>query len=869
MPKTYTSDREWIKELLSYEHTSGTASGGSHPNYGYNSKRNAPTFKNLEEAVDYFIENDLPFIKEQYPGNIMERAKAGDYIFNTGKDPKLYAVNQYLNDNKGNIDQADLDYLNEKDPKTGNSKRVRIKNAMIDGVVGFKYGDSADRVKINELYDKYVRKIPDKERIANLDDARNFYYQNTNVGSGAWEGTWYGRTNLYGGYTGKHTEGRNTINQETKNDPAQEGVVAEDTTENITENPAQNPAQNVVVEQEEDVVDVPENEPPKPKYVIGEDENGKYVETLVDRGQPKIDFDPNKRNSSSQPGERYIKEYVKNAEILSTRTIGNNEYIVKAYTDDEGVLQNEYLSLTEKGAGKNKLKKENKQDLYKREITDIMQGGLTKENVEKARDVYDTAIEDYRRSGDSELPDKDQQSYKVGNHFYQSAAAPFLEQEVKEVKQKQQERLLDLQNQHANAFGEEKEKIAEQIKEAEKNYSDIVKRGKDISQTIQSIKKGEAPSFWQGTPVVMGDFGQRGLRTQKNQFDWYQDLFKDDVKKYRESGAYKNYYDNLKALEKEKEKQNRQSSSSRTESRTSTTYTQGTSTSQVEPDDRESTEEKVELGQGEYLDREALEDTLADIKKQLDDTETVEEFTPDLSMLDQQNTNRYTNLISMAGDLGAGIMGLKGAMEEIPVYEKGKMFQEYTDEAYRQRNMGLSPEEMGLRKQLAERGFGYDVKNIRRLAGGSAGVALGNLGRAAGTLQTRYGQIAAEDSAVRRMNQQRFDRAAGADETFNRRKFEDSFKVAMLNKEMGAQLVRDKMKNMHERQMFEKQYGKGSMYDALSREMLISKQANTHALKMAQEYQMEKRKDYLTKRQRETQTKLNKLKEKEEKTNNQ
>lgn len=207
MPKTYTSDREWIKDLLTYEQTSGSPRGGSHGNYGYN-RTEAPKFKNIEEAVDYFVENDLPFIKEQYPSNITERAKAGDYIFNTGKDPKLYAVNQYLNDAETLVEQADLDYLNEKDPNTGDSKRVRIKNAMVDGVVGFKYGDPADSVKINELYDKYVRNLPDKERITNLDDARNFYYQNTNVGSGSFKATWEGRTNLYGGYEGKQTEGR-------------------------------------------------------------------------------------------------------------------------------------------------------------------------------------------------------------------------------------------------------------------------------------------------------------------------------------------------------------------------------------------------------------------------------------------------------------------------------------------------------------------------------------------------------------------------------------------------------------------------------------------------------------------------------------
>ena len=45
--------------------------------------------------------------------------------------------------------------------------------------------------------------------------------------------------------------------------------------------------------------------------------------------------------------------------------------------------------------------------------------------------------------------------------------------------------------------------------------------------------------------------------------------------------------------------------------------------------------------------------------------------------------------------------------------------------------------------------------------------------------------------------------------------------------------------------------------------MLASKQANTHALKMAEEYQVQKQKDYLTKRQRQIESDLRKAKEQE------
>ena len=58
--------------------------------------------------------------------------------------------------------------------------------------------------------------------------------------------------------------------------------------------------------------------------------------------------------------------------------------------------------------------------------------------------------------------------------------------------------------------------------------------------------------------------------------------------------------------------------------------------------------------------------------------------------------------------------------------------------------------------------------------------------------------------------------------------------------------------------MFEKQYGKGSIYDELSREMLKGKQYNTHALKMAQQFQVDKATDTLKDRKAKIEDELNK-----------
>jgi len=196
--------------------------------------------------------------------------------------------------------------------------------------------------------------------------------------------------------------------------------------------------------------------------------------------------------------------------------------------------------------------------------------------------------------------------------------------------------------------------------------------------------------------------------------------------------------------------------------------------------------------------------------------------------------------LETAGDVGRGLLGLNGALEETPVYEESGIFRDYIQDASRRRDMGLDPEEMGLRKQLAERGFGYDVKNIRRLSGGSSGVALGNLGRASGALQERYAQIGAEDSAVRRMNRARFDNAAVRGESVHRQKFEDKLNETLRNKQAGAALVRDSIKNINERSDFERQYGEGSIYDQYQKELLASQKETRASIKQGRELRKDK-----------------------------
>ena len=174
-------------------------------------------------------------------------------------------------------------------------------------------------------------------------------------------------------------------------------------------------------------------------------------------------------------------------------------------------------------------------------------------------------------------------------------------------------------------------------------------------------------------------------------------------------------------------------------------------------------------------------------------------------------------------DAARGIMGVAGATKPLPVYERGEMFQTSMDELTDRRNMGLTADEIGFAKQMAERGYGYDVKNIRRMAGGSAGVALGNLGRATGQLYDEYGKLAVRDEGVRRQNRADFNRGALSDEQVNRQIFEDKYNEDWTSKMAASGLVQDSIKNIKERNQFEKAYGKGSQMYEYEKELTLDR----------------------------------------------
>ncbi len=235
----------------------------------------------------------------------------------------------------------------------------------------------------------------------------------------------------------------------------------------------------------------------------------------------------------------------------------------------------------------------------------------------------------------------------------------------------------------------------------------------------------------------------------------------------------------------------------------------------------------------EAIDEETL------LKRNKMDEETIallKSQTPQEDAAVEEGVN-WNNITGNIMDVGRGMIGLAGATEEVPEHETDPMMLEYLKDAKYRKEEGLTPQEESIMNQKVEKAHAYDVANIRGLTGGSGGTALANLGRAAGTMQEGYQNVALADASARRQTRARFDQAAGTAESLNRQKFQDKFQQVMMNKKEGAALARDSFKNLSERAQYEETYGRDSEYSKLMQAKRGALEESTAASKSSREFQ--------------------------------
>lgn len=223
---TSTEDDAWIRKILEFEATKGSATGGGLSNWGYNSpkgyrydsntnlyvkKGSKPDSngkyktedlyqqtgkytppKTIDEAVKRFKEEYLPDFKK-YP--IEVRKRLADYAYNSGRN-----INQLLMLASGDIT---LDEIND------NTKElVRIKDQYGPDSTEYKDAIRKHAQKLNEKWeeskDKIEKQLNDPNFVSKLNAAKDKVAETTNMQNGktnpSYKASWYDRVRMFEPY---------------------------------------------------------------------------------------------------------------------------------------------------------------------------------------------------------------------------------------------------------------------------------------------------------------------------------------------------------------------------------------------------------------------------------------------------------------------------------------------------------------------------------------------------------------------------------------------------------------------------------------------------------------------------------------------
>lgn len=183
----YQTDDDWIRAMLEFEYSKGSATGQGLSNYGYNtpigyeyrtdSSGNPIIYKigtndiyqgqwqspqNIDEAMKLYKSQYLPEINKRY-GNLPMgiRERVGDFMYNTGKDYRAYMLDAYLK-SQGQSGLTDRSKYN-----------VNIFSPDYTKVQG-------DLDKAWNQYKDEIAKLPLDKQIELLDQGRDIYYTNIN-----------------------------------------------------------------------------------------------------------------------------------------------------------------------------------------------------------------------------------------------------------------------------------------------------------------------------------------------------------------------------------------------------------------------------------------------------------------------------------------------------------------------------------------------------------------------------------------------------------------------------------------------------------------------------------------------------------------
>jgi len=152
---------------MTWEENAGSPLGTGLPDFGYHSSQepvskrptNFTPPRNKQEAVDLFMKEVAP--KVDYFPTAMEQSIAGDFMYNTGRDARVYMLDQYLK----SIGKTGLPNRGSYNIDTKSDAWTPELKANLD--------------KEWNTYKTDINKLPTQKRRVLMNNGRDFYYKNT------------------------------------------------------------------------------------------------------------------------------------------------------------------------------------------------------------------------------------------------------------------------------------------------------------------------------------------------------------------------------------------------------------------------------------------------------------------------------------------------------------------------------------------------------------------------------------------------------------------------------------------------------------------------------------------------------------------
>ena len=183
-----------IDQILNFEETQGSSTGTGLSNYGIASlnsfiKEDTSNMSDSEikevkkKAAKEYIKTNIAPLVASVPGSVEEKRSLMDHWFNSGTDGRIYAYQEYLR----RTDPNNTTGWKDAEGKWKDRNKFREATKRDDGKYGY------TNPQLDQEMTKLYNSIPPDQRRTILKSGRDWYYQNINVGSGAYEASWKDR----------------------------------------------------------------------------------------------------------------------------------------------------------------------------------------------------------------------------------------------------------------------------------------------------------------------------------------------------------------------------------------------------------------------------------------------------------------------------------------------------------------------------------------------------------------------------------------------------------------------------------------------------------------------------------------------------